>query len=281
MKTPPSDCELTACAMTTLPEEWFPQHSNGEIRPLAQALLYPYPAPLGDYRMRDGLPYPAPEGIPPEELEGLVPVLSVGSNRAPLQLRRKFGPAATLPVTGCQLIDADVVFAASLSFYCAMPATACPSPGTITTLNITWLDEVQLGHMHDTEAVGIAYDFVRLDDSAINHGQRVDAEVFRQPVYGYQARAGVFAGTDGPVAQHAIPARHRRFTASDQREMLTWLHQHHGGDDRSLEDWLAHLRGSRPARDRIIAKLAEQALRPEDPPWQVVAARSQNPENFL
>ena len=69
--------------MDTLPENWFPEHVGGEIAPLAQALLYPYPAPAGDFYMRDGLPLEAPHGIDPGALYGRVPVLSVGSNRAP------------------------------------------------------------------------------------------------------------------------------------------------------------------------------------------------------
>ena len=38
---------------------------GGEIAPLAQALLYPYPAPAGDFYMRDGLPVEAPRGLIP------------------------------------------------------------------------------------------------------------------------------------------------------------------------------------------------------------------------
>ena len=193
--------------MDALPENWFPEHVGGEIAPLAQALLYPYPAPAGDFYMRDGLPLEAPHGIDPGALYGRVPVLSVGSNRAPLQLRRKFGAGASLPVTSCQLIDADVVFAASLSFYCAIPATACPSPGTVARLNVTWLDQAQLDHMHDTEAVGIAYDYVQIGTGVVDHGQRPADKVFDQPVFGYQARAGVLARDGGPLHSAGLQQR--------------------------------------------------------------------------
>ena len=271
--------------MDALPENWFPEHVGGEIAPLAQALLYPYPAPAGDFYMRDGLPVEAPQGIAPEALYGRVPVLSVGSNRAPLQLRRKFGAGASLPVTSCQLIDADVVFAASLSFYCAIPATACPSPGTVARLNVTWLDQAQLDHMHDTEAVGIAYDYVQIDAGVVNHGQRPADKVFDQPVFGYQARAGVLARDGSPVAQRGIAATGRQFAEADQAEMLTWARQVTDKDvttsQTPLEGWITSLRSSRPSRDHVIAALAGHAHLPEKQPWQVVDAVSRNPDAFL
>ena len=267
--------------MADLPKRWFPDHIDGVIDPLAQSLLYPYPAPIGDYYMRDGLPVEAPEGIEPDNLVGRVPVLSVGSNRAPLQLRRKFGPEACLPVTACRLINADVVFAASLSFYCAMPATACPSPGTVAQLNITWLDADQLAHMHDTEALGIAYDFVQIDRDIVDHGNRKRAGVFNQPVFGYQARAGVFANNGMPVAQAGIPATGRQFLASDQMHMLAMIMGLMGEATVSLEDWILHLRDSRSARDDVMTMLADRSMTPPDQPWHVVEAQSQNAEKFL
>ena len=86
-------------------------------------------------------------------------------------------------------------------------ATACPSPGTVARLNVTWLDQAQLDHMHDTEAVGIAYDYVQIDAGVVDHGQRPADKVFDQPVFGYQARAGVLARDGSPVAQRALRQR--------------------------------------------------------------------------
>ena len=54
-------------------------------------------------------------------------VLSVGSNRAPVQLLRKFGPDSLLPVTLARLHDCDITHAAILGYYAAVPCTAFPS----------------------------------------------------------------------------------------------------------------------------------------------------------
>lgn len=222
-----------------LSSQWFPDHIDGAIAPLSQARLYPYPAPDGDFFMRDGLPHLAKEMITADHLRGRLPVLSVGSNRAPLQLRRKFGTDAFIPVTACILKDCDIVFAAALSYYGAVPATACPSPGTMVRLNIAWLDPAQLRHMHDTEALGIAYDFICLDQGQVDHGPRADADdaVFAAPIYGYQSRAGLVQGQYGPVAHADIPATGRRFEEMNEASMLEDVMKRTCGED-DLDAWI-------------------------------------------
>ena len=43
-----------------------------------------------------------------------------------------------------------------------MPATQWPSKGTEVDLNVLWLNEEQLEIMHLSEALGVAYSFVKL-----------------------------------------------------------------------------------------------------------------------
>ena len=67
---------------------------------------YPYAAPEGAYVLVHGRLLQLSNA---SVLEGRVAVLSVGSNRAPVQLRRKFGNKAVVPVTPLILHDCDVV----------------------------------------------------------------------------------------------------------------------------------------------------------------------------
>ena len=264
-----------------LSDEWFPDHVDGVISPLSQAKLYPYPAPAGDFFMREGLPHLVKGVISADELKGRVPVLSVGSNRAPLQLRRKFGLEAVIPVTACVLKDCDIVFAAALSYYGAVPATACPSHGTEVELNIAWLDPSQLRHMHDTEALGIAYDFICLDPGKVDHGPRPDgdAAIFKSPVYGYQSRAGLIHGHNGPVAHADIPAQGRRFEELNEEAMLQGVMTRiSGGDD--LNAWILRMRGEHSARDELCRLLKERSMPIPEGPWQQVEAVAENAETY-
>jgi len=265
-----------------LPACWFPDHADGVITPLSQAKLYPYPAPDGDFFMRGGVPQLIEAGIPASQLRGRLPVLSVGSNRAPLQLRRKFGTDAVIPVTSCILKDCDIVFAASLSYYAAVPATACPSPGTHVRLNIAWLDPAQLQHMHDTEALGIAYDFICLEAGQVEHGPRSDGDdpVFSGPVYGYQSRGGLVQGDRGPVAHAGIPATGRRFDEMTQQEMLDKLRRLAGVED-DLDTWILQLRAERSAREAAAAHLVRGGMAIPAGPWRQAEAISMNAETYL
>jgi hypothetical protein len=268
--------------MSELPPKWFPDHGpDGQITPNGQAKGYPYPAPEGDFWMRDGLPVLCPEGIAEEECRDRTPVISVGSNRAPLQLRRKFGARATLPVTSAKLFDCDIVYAATMSYYCAVPATAFPSPGTVVTLNIAWLDEDQLNHMHSTEALGVAYDFVRFEGGLVDHGRPMASPVFDQPIYGYQSRSPMMAVDQAPVAHALIPAQGRRFQAMDQVAMLNHVKARAGQDHIALDDWLEQLRQNKTHRLKIMATLAADGIALGDVPWQVVTAEAKDIDRYL
>ena len=134
-------------------EELFPNFSSFD-----RAINYPYFAPNYSFSFYKG---EFIKGIC-DNLNNRIPILSVGSNRSPYQLKRKFSLNQDICVTPAILIDSDIVYAASLSAYGSIPATQWPSKGTKVTLNVLWLTEEQLNIMHLTEAIGVAYDFVKL-----------------------------------------------------------------------------------------------------------------------
>ena len=262
--------------MAALDPEWFPEHDNdGEINPLARALLYPYPAPTGDFYMQDGSLFLVPEGIRADKLRGRRPVLGVGSNRAPLQLRRKFRKDF-VPVTAAILHGADVVFAAHLSSYCAVAATVVASPGTRVTLNIAWLDSDQFMIMNDTEDLGGVYDLIGYEKGMVTHGCRPDGddEVFHQPIYGYEARNGVLGIDGGAVAHAGVRAEGRHLPEMNQTMMFEKLRSLLNGVDIPLEQWINHM--LKCGRQRIAcAEVLRSRELPKTPssPWKVMNAR--------
>ena len=273
--------------MAGLPPRWFPEHRDGEMAPFARAVLYPYPVPDCDFLMERGLPRLVPGGIGADKLRGRVPVLSVGSNRAPLQLRRKFGAQASLPVTAAVARGIDVVFASLLSSSSAVPATGFPSPGAAVELNVAWLDAGQLAHMHETEARGTAYDFIRYHPGLVDHGDRPDRgdEVFAQPVHGYESRFGVL-GLDGrPVAHSAVGSRGRAFPEMDGRAMLERVRElaADSGVPRevSLEAWVMAMRGAREARVAVTRAMEAAAIRPDRVPWDIVEGSAGDPDAYM
>ena len=70
-------------------------------------------------------------------------------------------------MTPAKLFNSDIVYAASISAYGSMPATQWPVQGAIVDLNVLWLKEDQLNIMHLTEALGVAYNFVKLEKKSV------------------------------------------------------------------------------------------------------------------
>jgi hypothetical protein len=252
---------------------------------LDRALLYPYEAPEGSYLLAKGRLFQLKQRDLEEGnlvqaeplLVGRTPVLAVGSNRAPYQLLRKFGSEAIVPVTSARLHDCDVVHTALVSYYGAIPCTAFPSLGTITELKVVWLDEDQLLHMHKTEGIGVAYDYVEMQ------GVEHQLEVPVGSVYGYAARAGVLAWEDTkPAGLAAISAQARQFKTVSQGEVaqrvckLTNL-----TEAWSVEQFITTMQTDRTLREEVISQLQTHAIQPDQPPWRVIPVSMDGIDDYL
>ncbi len=226
---------------------------NGEDW-LARALGYPYPAHHDDFLFGDGGVRPLAADHP---LDGLTPVVAVGSNRAPEQLARKFaGMDVAVPVIRMRARDVDVVHAAHVARYGAVPATLAASPGTSVELWITWLDEPALAHMDRTEAVGVNYDRVTVSLNWENPGPRAPRRALL-----YSARRGLLTLDGAPVALADIPAADRRFPALRQEQVLRRLHADCGAG--RFEDWLGGIVGpaGQAGRNALTDRIASAADR--------------------
>ncbi|MGB2234820.1 MAG: hypothetical protein ACPH5J_04500 [Candidatus Puniceispirillum sp.] len=249
-----------------------------------RALHYPYDAPSGAFVLDRGQLRPLHDaGI----LAGRTAVLSVGSNRAPVQLQRKFGKDAVVPVTPATLHDCDIVHVAMLGYYGAVPCTAFPAKGCHVRLNVAWLDASQLAEMHRTEAVGVAYDYVRLSEGAVSHlaipesdGHIVPADT---PLFGYSARAGVLnIGNGMPASLPVIEAEGRYFPSFTQAEAAIHVRRLSQHDDaRDHVTFVTDIRNDKAARDAIGEALSAHALFATNAPWKAIDIECGNLDAFL
>jgi hypothetical protein len=171
----------------------------GELRPAAEFL-----------RLKGLVPG---RGAPPR-----VPMLAVGSNRAPTQLARKFAamPDTVIPVTRARLADFDVVYSAHLSLYGALPATLAAAPGTVVSVAVVWLTPDQLARMDETEGVGQRYERRHLADLFLT----LETGALVEEIEAYVSLAGALVEEDAPVALAAVAADNRPHRELDQREAL-------------------------------------------------------------
>lgn len=102
-------------------------------------------------------------GAGAEVMTARTPVLAVGSNASPAQLRRKFkrvGGRAIVPITAVTVHGIAVGVSAHVSAPGYVPATAVPVPAAVSRLFVTWLDTEGLAVMDATEP---NYNLVGLD----------------------------------------------------------------------------------------------------------------------
>ena len=130
----------------------------------------------------------------------------------------KFAPIgqAVFPVLHARLHDFDVVHAAHISSYGAVPATIEHSPSTVCDIAITFLDERELARMHETEFRRHTYLFGQLNNVRLEP----DLLPAMDTVSSYVGGFGHIAPEGEPLALAAIRAEGRRFRTCSQTEAL-------------------------------------------------------------
>lgn len=192
--------------------EWTPEES-------ARGLRYPWHRPEGSYLLRDGRAEPVDEAVIARHLAAeRVPLLAFGSNVAPKNLAIKLAhhqdadDREVLVLAG-ELCDLDVVAAASVTLYGAMPATLVASPGTRVRAAVLLVNAAQLTTLTWGE---MPYRLGLLDGAAFVAHEDVELDA---PL-AYVSRWGAFAPDGDPAPLAAVPATGRAWRAWTQAELL-------------------------------------------------------------
>lgn len=220
---------------------------------LSRARHYPYWAPEQSYVWdpdddpRDLQPFD------PDMTEGRWPVIAVGSNRSPEQLARKFNGTGAKPlvVQYARLADFDVVYAAHISKYGAVPAMLQHAPGVKVKLAVTWLDDHQLQIMHETEG---NYHFGEIEQIQLTmeRGEPLDS------AYLYVARYGSLNIDGEATGLEAVIAAERPYGSATTADILETLRQKLGAED-GPDEFVHRLATDRAYRDAIIQIIGAKA----------------------
>ena len=246
------------CNVQKFTEELFPNFSSFD-----RAMSYPYFAPSYSFSFYKG---EFIKGIC-DDLNNRIPILSVGSNRSPYQLKRKFTLNQDICVTPATLHDSDVVFAASLSSYGSMPATQWPSKGTEVDLNVLWLNEEQLEIMHLSEALGVAYNFVKLKLDTV----KIKDFKYAKQIYGYISISGVFRfNNNKPKRLSVINAKNVALKSFSEKNALLSLIHILGIEQNRLSEWIDKVINNKTYRISLHEKLKLKAIKPQNPDWEIV-----------
>jgi hypothetical protein len=181
--------------------------------------------------------------------EGRTPVIAYGSNRSPEALRRKFEqtPGTTIPTIRARLSGFDVVYAAMVSSLGPVPATLCPSPGSICEVAVQFLTGAQLERMHNSERLGVSYGWASAPAAALE----VEEIGPCQAGY-YYCLHGILRHEGGAVALAEINCENREFLAMRQPEMIAVLQRRlQAGNDQPLTFLAEHIQSDDVRKQRI------------------------------
>lgn len=179
-----------------------------------------------------------------------VPVLSVGSNACPGQLRYKMtglGVSSTIPMVEARATGVEVGVSAHVSPLGYVSASPFHAPGRTRRLFVTWLDAVQLEIVDHSEGVFTpdgAYDRVFLP--ADRFPMEMPSGELLDGVHAYVHRLGVLHDGTG------VPRPH-----PGERRLLTDLL----GESRRLREWFGDTPEEFSARARGDEALCEKGTR--------------------
>ncbi|MYS75663.1 hypothetical protein GTY88_35370, partial [Streptomyces sp. SID5926] len=240
-KPPGEDRTLRALGLAGVPRE--------------EPLLYPGAWPRESGLLDGDRLLPLDRPVYDEE-DGRVPVLAIGSNASPAQLRHKmaeFGIDSPIPMVRSRVTGLDIGVSAHVSRMGYVSASPVGAPGTVRELFVLWLDTEQLAVIDASEGVPMAggnFDRVWLPapDVRVEPG---DGSVLGG-AYAYVNRHGVLH--DGTGA----PRRH----PGAQRPLITEL-LHGSARLRELfgttpEEFSARARADRRLCDRGTRLFAEE-----------------------
>lgn len=220
---------------------------------IARALGYPYPRPADSFLLSGGATHELP---PDTDFSGRTPVLACGSNGAPSQLARKYEKFSnySIPVTAAKLQDICCSYSAHFSGYGSVAAALHVAPGAITNVHITWLNEQELKRMHETEAIGMNYRYVKIDGIDLTCAAHGAIE----SINAYVSLRGSLLLDGAPVTLGGINCRNACFPVMDQLAVQSRLCDSFApGMD--LHDFIRQNITDAKIRTERTARLARQA----------------------
>jgi hypothetical protein len=149
------------------------------------------------------------------------PIVALGSNASPSQLQRKYqgrGVSTAIPVFRATLHGIDAVYSAHMSSYGAIPAAPVASDGAQVEIHVTFVDQLQLRILDETEP---NYIRVRVDGSRFP--LLLESTESLSEYYMYLSRHGVLC-LDGELRRlDAIPARQSSVVSCTEEEILSQI----------------------------------------------------------
>ncbi len=192
--------------------------------PIEHAKSYPFDIPDGSFVLgKDGWREIRAAETDETVIENRHAVIASGSNASPTRLADKYvdhGHLLDDPIyaTRAIMFDFDTVYSAHFSRYGSIPATLAHAPGAAADVFVTWLTDGQLERMHETESIGINYDFTQLFGIELT----IRGKGHLDNAHAYLSRKGCLTKDGAPVPLAEINTEGRRWAPMSQEQVLDY-----------------------------------------------------------
>jgi hypothetical protein len=153
-------------------------------------------------------------------LQSVCPVIASGSNASPDQLYRKYHGRTDAPIHTilCQFDNLIPVYSSHFAGYGAISACLWRQGGARGDLFVNLLGEAELARMHETESLGIEFNFVQLEFA---EGRFNDAPLTLDFHY-YDSIHGPLLDGDGrPIVVSSFAITQHGLQTADEKQVLT------------------------------------------------------------
>ena len=121
--------------------------------------------------------------------------------------------------------------------------------------------------MHLTEALGVAYNFVKLKQDTV----KIKDFKYNKEIYGYVSISGVFPFNENkPKRLSVINAKNVLLKSFSEKKALLSFICTLGIEKNKLSEWIDKVINNKTYRISLHEKLKSIAIKPKNPNWEVV-----------
>ena len=121
--------------------------------------------------------------------------------------------------------------------------------------------------MHLSEALGVAYNFVKLKLDTV----KIKDFKYTKHIYGYISISGVFPfNGNKPKRLSAINAENTTLKSLSEKKALLSLIYNLGIEENRLSEWICEVINNKSYRISLHEELKSKAIKPQNPNWEIV-----------
>ncbi|HZL30157.1 MAG TPA: hypothetical protein VFC54_03735 [Pseudolabrys sp.] len=163
------------------------------------------------------------DGVP-LHLQNVCPVIASGSNASPDQLMRKFNGRTKAPIHSmlCEFNNLIPVFSSHFAAYGAISACLWRQGGARGHLFVNLLGEAELARMHETESLGVEFNFVQLEFAQARQVGRLNGAPLALDFHYYDSIHGPLLDAQArPIVVSSFAVTQHGLETANEEEVLT------------------------------------------------------------